>query len=84
LCPSPSPGSAVTEELAQLIGARGTDFWQSVIIGREPKITGYGIRMEARCFMQNALKPCWPASTNWQVVILSGDVHCGFSAEMDY
>lgn len=85
--PAPVLGLALIEEMAQPIEARGmTDFIMSTLWNHEPKITGYlewdmeswsldAARFEALLARFNELK---------KVVILSGDVHYAFSAEMDY
>lgn len=85
--PAPVLGLALIEELAQPLAARGAaDFIGSVISRHTPEITGYmewdmeawsldTSRFEALLARCNELR---------RVVILSGDVHYGFTAEMDY
>ncbi len=85
--PAPVLGLATIEELAQPIGARGYfDFIDSVVIGREPKITGYmEFDMEAWSLHSERFEALLARFNEMgKVVILSGDVHYGFSAEMDY
>jgi hypothetical protein len=87
VAPAPVLGLAVIEELAQPIGARGYfDFTASVIIGHEPKITGYmEFDMEAWALHSERFEALLARFNQMgKVVILSGDVHYGFSAEMDY
>jgi hypothetical protein len=85
--PAPVLGLATIEELAQPIGARGYfDFTASVIIGHEPKITGYtAFDMEAWSLHAERFEALLARFHQMgKVVILSGDVHYGFSSEMDY
>lgn len=85
--PAPVLGLAVIEELAQPIGARGYfDFWESVVVGHEPEITGF-MEFDFEAWSLNAERfEALLARFNemGKVVILSGDVHYAFSAEMDY
>lgn len=84
---APVLGLAVIEELAQPIGARGYfDFISSVIIKREPEITGYlEFDMEAWSLHAERFEALLARFNQMgKVVILSGDVHYAFSAEMDY
>jgi hypothetical protein len=85
--PAPVLGLAAIEELAQPIGARGYfDFTSSVIIGQTPKITGYmEFDMEAWSLHSERFEALLARFNQMgKVVILSGDVHYGFSSEMDY
>jgi hypothetical protein len=85
--PAPVLGLATIEELAQPIGARGYfDFTSSVIIGREPKITGYiEFDMEAWSLHTERFEALLARFNEMgKVVILSGDVHYAFTSEMDY
>jgi len=87
VAPAPVLGLATIEEMAQPIGARAYfDFTSSVIRNQEPKITGYlAFDMEAWSLHAERFE-AFLARLNemGKVVILSGDVHYGFSAEMDY
>lgn len=85
--PAPVLGLATIEELAQPIGARGFfDFIIPVFKGNEPKITGYmEFDMEAWSLHSERFEALLARFNQMgKVVILSGDVHYGFSAEMDY
>lgn len=85
--PAPVLGLAAIEELAQPIGARGYfDFISSVVVGQTPKITGYmEFDMEAWSLNIERFEALLARFNEMgKVVILSGDVHYGFSAEMDY
>ena len=87
ISPAPVLGLSAIEELAQPIGARGYfDFIDSAIIGSEPKITGYtAFDMEAWSLHSERFEALLARFNEMgKVVILSGDVHYGFSAEMDY
>jgi hypothetical protein len=87
IAPSPVMGLATIEEMAQPIGARGYfDFTASVIIGQEPQITGYlEFDMEAWAMHAERFEALLARFNEMgKVVILSGDVHYGFSAEVDY
>ncbi len=84
---APVLGLAVIEELAQPIGARGYfDFISSVVIKHEPAITGYlEFDMEAWSLHTERFEALLARFNEMgKVVILSGDVHYSFSAEMDY
>jgi hypothetical protein len=84
---APVLGLAVIEELAQPIGARGYfDFISSVVMRREPEITGYlEFDMEAWSLHTERFEALLARFNQMgRVVILSGDVHYSFSAEMDY
>ena len=85
--PAPVLGLAAIEELAQPIGARGYfDFIDSVVIGQEPKITGYmEFDMEAWSLDSERFEALLARFNDMgKVVVLSGDVHYGFSSKMDY
>lgn len=85
--PAPVLGLALIEELAQPLVARGkADFIMSVVMEGEPAITGYlEWDMEAWALdtasFEAFLARC---SEMGKVVLLSGDVHYAFSAELDY
>lgn len=85
--PAPVLGLALIEELAQPLAARGkADFVMSVVLEGEPRITGYmewdmeAWALDAASF-EAFLARCHEMG---KVVLLSGDVHYAFSAEMDY
>jgi hypothetical protein len=84
---APVLGLATIEELAQPIAARAkADFYNSVIKNNRPKITGYlEWDMEAWSLdtphFEALLARLYEMG---KVVLLSGDVHYAFSAEMDY
>lgn len=85
--PVPVLGLAAIEELAQPIGARAYyDFIDSAVIGSEPAITGYmEFDMEAWSLHPESFEALLARFNEMgKVLILSGDVHYGFSAEMDY
>jgi hypothetical protein len=84
---APVLGLAVIEELAQPIGARGYfDFISSVVIKHAPEITGYlEFDMEAWSLHTERFEALLARFNQMgKVVVLSGDVHYSFSAEMDY
>jgi hypothetical protein len=85
--PAPVLGLALIEELAQPIGARGAiDFFMSTMLRSQPKISGYKeFDMEAWALDAASFEALLARFHDLKkVVILSGDVHYGFSAEMDY
>jgi hypothetical protein len=85
--PAPVLGLALIEELAQPIGARGAmDFFLATILRSTPKISGYKeFDMEAWALDAARFEALLARFQKFgKVVILSGDVHYGFSAEMDY
>jgi hypothetical protein len=85
--PAPVLGLALVEELLQPLAARGySDFYVSVVKEGEPAITGYlEWDMEAWALdtarFEALLARCFEMG---RTVLLSGDVHYAFSAEMDY
>lgn len=85
--PAPVMGLALIEELLQPLAARGvSDFFMSVLFGGPPKISGF-MEWDMEAWSLDA--PRFEALLARffemrRVVILSGDVHYGFSAEMDY
>ncbi|MBD2024924.1 hypothetical protein [Leptolyngbya sp. FACHB-711] len=84
---APVLGLALIEEVAQPLGARGyADFFMSVIWNQTPKITGYmEFDMEAWSLDAPQLEALFARLNQFKkVVILSGDVHYSYSAEMDY
>jgi len=85
--PAPVLGLALIEEMAQPIGARaGFDFFTSVLLKTEPRITGYKeFDMEAWSIDTACFEALLARLHEFgKVVLLSGDVHYGFSAELDY
>jgi hypothetical protein len=85
--PAPVLGLALIEELAQPIGARAyMDFFMSALMKQEPKITGYlEFDMEAWSLDAPRFEALLARFNEFgKVVILSGDVHYGYSAGMDY
>jgi hypothetical protein len=84
---APVLGLATIEEMAQPIGARANaDFYNSVIKNNRPKITGYlEWDMEAWALDTPRFEALLARLYEMgKVVLLSGDVHYSFSAEMDY
>lgn len=84
---APVLGLALIEEMAQPIGARaGYDFFLSTMLRSEPRITGYKeFEMEAWSMDAARFEALLARLEQFRkVVILSGDVHYGFSAELDY
>jgi hypothetical protein len=80
-------GLATIEELAQPLAARaGADFLMSVVKSGQPEITGYmAWDMEAWALDAPRFEALLARFNKMgKVVILSGDVHYAFSAEMDY
>jgi hypothetical protein len=85
--PAPVLGLAVIEELAQPLGARGgMDFFLATIWNQEPAIGGYKeFDMEAWALDAAGFEGLLARFHEMKkVVVLSGDVHYGFSAELDY
>ncbi len=89
--PAPVLGLALIEEVFQPIMARGaTDFVNAIAAAfdrhKEPEITGYlEWDMEAWSMSPSHFEALLKKlNTMKKVIILSGDVHYGFSSQMDY
>ena len=85
--PAPVIGLAIIEELAQPIGARGySDFFMSTILRQTPEVSGYmEFDMEAWSLNSASFEALLARFNDLKkVVILSGDVHYAYSAQMDY
>lgn len=85
--PSPVLGLALIEEMAQPIGARGAmDFFLSTMMRSTPEISGYkAFDMEAWSLDAAGFEALLARFHELKkVVVLSGDVHYGFTAQLDY
>lgn len=85
--PAPVLGLALIEEMVQPVGSRaGFDFFLATMLRTKPRITGYKeFDMEAWSMDAARFEALLARLHQFgKVVILSGDVHYGFSAELDY